>query len=286
MRVDAELLEGVVFVGTEEYSPFSPVGTGFLFSYTHKDSVFFFLATAEHVISQIAGNRIAIRANRNDGGCGTFPLEKKFRIYSTQDDIAVFHIPNITARYATKFWPLDRKRRDFVHRNTYLPAVGDEVITLGLYTSHYGQSKNIPVARVGNIAMLPGEPVKTEDSDVEAYLVEVRSIAGLSGSPVFLQVPRIRFTDDGPQFLDTDITLFVGMMIGYHVVESRQDQIATPQFQGFRETSGAGSDERNTGFAVVIPEDRFLELMEMPEMSERLDQIVAEQHKRSGFRRT
>ena len=72
----------------------------------------------------------------------------------------------------------------------WLPTVGDEVATVGLYTSHHGHTKNIPVVRVGHISMLPDEPVMSTRGYVEAYLVEVRSIVGLSGSPVYIARSR------------------------------------------------------------------------------------------------
>lgn len=285
MRVFNELLECVVFIGTEKHGPFSPVGTGFLTGYERDEYIYFFLVTANHVVDLVAGDKISIRMNRKDGTCGTIQLEKRFRIYSERDDLAVFHIPDLSSGFEVKTWPLDRKRRDYVHQNTYLPTVGDEVVTVGLYTSHYGKSKNIPVARIGNIAMLPSEPVRTDSGYVEAYLIEVRSIAGLSGSPVFLQIPRIRVENDTPQLLDHDISLLLGVMIGYHIVESKEDQIEVPQFQEFREAGAPQMTERNTGFAVVIPEDRLFELMESEEMSKRLDALVTEHFKKSGFRR-
>jgi hypothetical protein len=43
---------------------------------------------------------------------------------------------------------------------------------------------------MGNIAMIPTEPIETKDhGSMEAYLIEVRSMNGLSGSPVFVLNP-------------------------------------------------------------------------------------------------
>jgi len=44
--------------------------------------------------------------------------------------------------------------------------------------------------RVGNLAMMKGEPVHTAVGDIDAHLVEASFIGGLSGSPVFLHVPE------------------------------------------------------------------------------------------------
>ncbi len=63
-------------------------------------------------------------------------------------------------------------------------GLGDEVFITGLFGYVAGSQKNIPIVRVGNIAMMPDEKVPTEGEPMEAYLIEARSMGGLSGSPV------------------------------------------------------------------------------------------------------
>src|SRR5207245_893618 len=68
---------------------------------------------------------------------------------------------------------------------------GDEVFMIGLFTRLAGNERNIPVVRIGNVAMMPKErlPVaKIGDyrGPIDAYLMETRSFAGISGSPVFV----------------------------------------------------------------------------------------------------
>jgi len=66
--------------------------------------------------------------------------------------------------------------------------VGDEVFLAGLFTEVKETTKNIPIVRIGNLAMMPGEKIPFKDGRlIEAYLVESRSIGGLSGSPVFIR---------------------------------------------------------------------------------------------------
>jgi S1-C subfamily serine protease len=67
-------------------------------------------------------------------------------------------------------------------------GIGDEIFLLGLLSNHAGQTRNLPILRVGNIAAMPGELVTTKLGPTDAYLVETRSIAGFSGSPVFVNV--------------------------------------------------------------------------------------------------
>jgi hypothetical protein len=64
---------------------------------------------------------------------------------------------------------------------------GDDLFAVGLFAHHYGNKKNHPIIRTGNIAMMPDEPIPTSKfGDMEVYLIESRSISGLSGSPVFV----------------------------------------------------------------------------------------------------
>lgn len=63
---------------------------------------------------------------------------------------------------------------------------GDKIYAVGLFTEHYGKYKNYPIIRSGIIASMPDEKLEDENSGLEydAYLVEMHSIGGLSGSPV------------------------------------------------------------------------------------------------------
>jgi hypothetical protein len=52
-------------------------------------------------------------------------------------------------------------------------SIGDEVFIVGLFSEHSGQERNLPIIRVGHVAMLPEEPIKTEHFDpMVAYLIE------------------------------------------------------------------------------------------------------------------
>lgn len=67
-------------------------------------------------------------------------------------------------------------------------GIGDEVCIVGLFSGHGGYVKNHPMARIGNLAMIPDERVETTSGAMEAYLIEARSIGGMSGAPVFVAV--------------------------------------------------------------------------------------------------
>lgn len=67
-------------------------------------------------------------------------------------------------------------------------GIGDEVLMVGLFTKRYGYRKNIPIVRGGIISAMPEEPIEDQETGnlYDAYLIEIRSIGGLSGSPVIV----------------------------------------------------------------------------------------------------
>jgi hypothetical protein len=79
-------------------------------------------------------------------------------------------------------------------------GVGDEIFMLGRFVGHQGKMRLQPLARFGNIAMMPGERVRDgRGFEVEAFLTEMRSLSGFSGSPVFVYLGpgTYRGSEDG-----------------------------------------------------------------------------------------
>jgi hypothetical protein len=92
-------------------------------------------------------------------------------------------------------------------------GVGDDVFLVGRFVSHDGGQENSPTARFGNIAQMPGQPLRGEcGTEQESYLIECRSIGGFSGSPVFVHIPPFSWRPDntihthyfGPALLGVD----------------------------------------------------------------------------------
>ncbi len=73
---------------------------------------------------------------------------------------------------------------------------GDEAYMVGRFITHGGRVTNNPIARFGSIPLMPNPDELVRDgrgNDVEAYLIEMRSHAGFSGSAVFLLIPQQSF---------------------------------------------------------------------------------------------
>ena len=73
---------------------------------------------------------------------------------------------------------------------------GDNVYAVGLFSLAIGRERNIPIVRTGHIAIMskekiPGIRIGDWRGEAEVYVVEARSIGGLSGSPVFCSRNRL-----------------------------------------------------------------------------------------------
>jgi hypothetical protein len=293
MRVNEKIRKSVVFVGHEPSGSFIPVGTGFLgcVEYpiknpgTGKYQQINFLVTADHLVDMIPADEISVRYNLpSPGGVSTIRVNKRYKV-SHDDracDIAMFNVPLHDNTHDQMFINLDRGIHEALHKQVWRAELGDEVSTIGLYSSHYGQTKNIPVVRTGNIAMMPDEPVLTNRGYVTAYLIETKSIVGLSGSPVFLNPPEVAVIDGQVKHLPNKELITLGMTVGYQLVASAEDQIIVPQMQGNDTRPEYSLDERNTGFAVVIPMERIFEIVEHEDFKNQAIRSIEHHLKTSG----
>ena len=188
MRIDPDIRKCVAFVGVEAGGRFLPTGTGFFCSFKYSDDVsFHFLVTAAHVLDQIKADTFSIRLNRRDGSAATETLDRRRAIKHTvlANDVALVPVSLDVTVYDVLVYELSREKLAKRRQTFQDVGLGDEVCAIGLYTSHHGLTKNIPVVRIGNLAAMPEEPLRTPKGYAAAYLVELRTIAGLSGSPVF-----------------------------------------------------------------------------------------------------
>lgn len=128
-------------------------------------------------------------------------------------------------------------------------GLGDEVFITGLFRHHHGARRNIPIVRVGNLACMAEEKVQTSKFGLmDAFLIEARSIGGISGAPVFLNLGvarsiggKVKHSQSGQPIL-----FLLGLVHGhYDTLDSDVDAVQTDE------------DDRNqhvnTGIAIVTP---------------------------------
>jgi hypothetical protein len=257
----------VLFLGARENGKFVPKATTFVVTTEEHGRQFLYLATAEHCVLGFRnrGWDIWVRSNLTAGGTQEDMLSANhWWFHPTKEtsptDVAVAPI-YFTAGEDYAFVPLTGPNAisgtsDILQSNGI--GTGDEVVVTGLFKSHYGKQRNVPVVRVGNIAAMKGEPVHTHYCGrTEAYLIEARSISGLSGSPVFVQKPFL--TRIGPPQIAASIYL-LGLMHGHFDVENlNEDMVAG---------DSAPQSGINTGIGVVIPVEKVIETINHPDLVE------------------
>jgi hypothetical protein len=156
----------------------------------------------------------------------------------------------------------------------YKIGPGDETFLIGRLVTLEGRSKNTPIVRFGNIAMMPEEQIDVGGTGRDAFLVECRSLSGLSGSPVFVTAERSFDGDTIPKDLQLkpdpttgevgDKIVAIGLarygpwLLG---VDFAHMPLWRPVYKSDRETRTPCMVEANTGIACVVPAWKLLEIL-------------------------
>lgn len=275
MRVSDDILRFVVFIGTCVNGNFTPLGTGFLIYKKDHGEVFQHLVTARHVIEGISLDEIFVRINLTSGVTGLVPFKKSdWRFHQSSFerqfiDVAVapcnmpadsVAVTNISLE-DSMLTPETIQDEDI--------GIGDEVHVVGLYTNHFGQDKNIPIVRIGNIASMPtDEPFQTQHGYINGYLIEAHSLGGSSGSPVFVGLPPSRAIE-GKIKLSKQAWYLLGLMCGHWTAENPEDAVA-------ENANDRGTARINTGISIVIPVQHIFEVINGPELTAEREKIMKE----------
>jgi hypothetical protein len=261
-----------VFVGLQEIPDPEYRGTAFIVTVPGtQDNDFAFMVTARHVAEKLEGNDFYIRANKKRGGMVELrgfadnpwwyhPTEREFI------DCAI-----------TLFAPAQLRELDVEHVPIGLFAdeekikannvgIGDEVFIAGLFTKVTETAQNVPIVRIGNVAMMLQERIPFHDGMYTVHLIESRSIGGLSGAPVFVRpnlALQVGIEDDKPVILNgAGKILFFGSVIGHWEVP-----------EGFTLTQ---AEAVNMGIAPVVPAVKIREVIMQPALVEMMNKVNAD----------
>jgi hypothetical protein len=160
-------------------------GTGFIVRLTTLTGWHDYAITNRHNIEEF--NSRFVRINTNDRKRPIDIFEGEW-VCSKSDDIAACELPERRAHFNYDPIWVDWLVTEESARELRI-GLGDDLFMVGRFMNHDGKERNIPVVRFGTIAMMPEEPLIVDNKAQESFLIEIRTIAGFSGSPVFIRIP-------------------------------------------------------------------------------------------------
>jgi hypothetical protein len=259
-KVPEDVRKCVGFIQYQSGAGLKLAGTVFFLGSEQEGEHFFYAVTAKHVIDRVrkdgVDGDVYLRLNVRDGGATTVQIPVARWFYHPTDPVTDLAITP---------WPMDeRLEMRYLPRTLFATpeiieeksiGVGDEVFMVGLFYLHCGTERNIPIVRVGNIAAMSEEPVTISDGQqMDAYLIEMRSIGGLSGSPVFVLKEFIK------EFTFYKVFYLLGLMHGHWDVEAELlDEVAP---------DALADQPLNTGIGVVVPLVKIIEALDQERLAE------------------
>lgn len=236
------------------------------------DRAMIYLVTARHVIAKIAehtvDNIVSVRINRHKGSAvpiGTKLSDWKFHPNDSSVDAAVIQLTPDPKVCDFRALAIKMAVTDETIKKEQI-GEGDEVFLTGLFHYHFGDEKNLPIIRTGNIALMPEEKVNVKGfGDIEAYLVEARSIKGLSGSPVFAYLGHTRAKNDNLTVGQDPLFTWLGVMHGHW--DAPKNDIDTV------DEAGKGV---NVGIGIVVPAEKVVEIINQEHFAKQRGEAVKE----------
>lgn len=280
MQIPDEVRQCVVFLGVDTGADDPEVcGTAFFVAWPSEDPAlnaahgFCYLVTAKHVIDGItassADGRIYMRMNLVGREAVWVSSEREAWRFPAEDadeyiDVAI--LPYLPDAAVVEYKALPRAM--FATQSVIEAeriGLGDELFITGLFVNHYGQRRNSPIVRIGNIAGMPDEPVRTDLGRMAAYLVEARSLGGLSGSPAFVSIGPMRVGSDGGVAIGAGTRFFLlGLMRGHWDADLvGVEDVALD--------SHLGRELVNMGVAVVVPAQTIGAVLDQPDIKRERD---------------
>jgi|ERR1035441_2503475 hypothetical protein len=293
VRIPDAVLKCVGFIGevtsedgTEVYGDLH--ATGFIVSIPSElpgdilDRYAFFV-TAKHVASDLGSREIYFLVNKKGGGIMRLSANgRPWFLHPTDKtaDVAIISVDvdpeaDIMGIMVEDFVSAD-DLANLQGPSSQKVGVGDEVFATGLFTAAPGSSRILPIVRHGNLAMIPSEQIETEIGYADVYLVEARSIGGLSGSPVWVRT-HIQLVVQHEGILKPANVVgpgkFLGLMHGHWDI--KESEINNPLIVHDRKRGV------NLGIGIVVPASKIRETIYQPILVELRKEMEKMLNKRS-----
>jgi hypothetical protein len=234
------------------------------------DAAAVYVVTAKHCVQPFDHlengpfHKTWLRVNMRHAGSMHLEIPPEEWVCHQTADVAVLPLALNMHTFDYLYYPVrNGATAEFIKRHSVTP--GEDVFITGLLISHPGKSRVLPIVRVGNIAAFPGDPIHLMTGEDSAYLVEVRSLGGLSGSPAFVHLLPLHAGATGnvgitPAGIGTaGRTYLMGLVHGFF-----------PTTKNDPDGIGEWAEEPlNTGISVVVPLDRVLDIIDSPASSSR-----------------
>jgi hypothetical protein len=254
MQVPDNIRDCCCFIYCDTGEGHKLVGTGFFVGEKVAEDgpenfKYVYLVTAKHIVAGIKCKtpipNMGIRVNVSGGETIDIDIPINSWLFHPDDtsvDAAILPVWNMGGA-DIKTIPPDIAITDELTKKHGI-GIGDEVCITGLFYKHYGNKRNLPILRIGNIAMMLGERIKTTHFGlIQAYLVELRSIGGLSGSPVFVHIVTL-----SPKM--EHLLFWLGLMRGHWPTD--KESIDT--------LDASDEQQLNVGIGIVVPASKILEI--------------------------
>jgi hypothetical protein len=248
-----------------------PLGTAFFVSYPDSrggsDFGFAYLVTAKHVLKDADGSflkEIRLRLNllspTGPQACDFItgiPVsdEKGNLIWFHDDDeavdVAAFPLLPDMKKFDFKMLPISMFVDDAKLRSRQV-AEGDALYFIGLMTQYYGESKNYPVVRRGTLALMTDEKIDTPTGRQRAFIAELPSWPGNSGSPVLLNLGGMR----GSTIVAGSDLSFLGILSGSFLNRFKATMLDAQTV--------VGGNDLNTGISFIVPAERVKAVLDSP----------------------
>jgi hypothetical protein len=298
MLVPDEIRKSVLFIGYVEPDdkgidrPFF-VGTTYLVTASDDEEeggvILPHLVTARHVAKALEGKDVVLRINDKQGEALNIRAGQtlKWWYHPTDEtvDAAVAPFKGVTGdEFDYCAMESELFLTDELVREQRIGA-GDEVFLVGLFSHFIGRQRNIPIVRIGNVAMMPtvGERIPFGNETVEAHLIEVRSFGGLSGCPVFVrQTLGVAFQghqNEPPLARRYMLSCGPFWFMGHALGHLAQELPGIDRYPHNKEL-----DELNLGLALVVPASKIRETINHPELVQMRKEKYAERRAKSPIK--
>ncbi len=295
MPIDHRILTCSAFVGQPlDDRRFDLHGSGFFVFLQLDDKSFTYFVTAHHVVNEMWDDPSApwpppgkafVRINRTGGRTPflletdrsewlyhrdrhmvdicAFAVDEEKYDFHREFDVGILNIENLTVDGVPPFTP------------RYTLMLGDAVFITGAFSGHFGETKNVPIVRQGNIAAMLDGPLENGSPTRPTYLVETRSLGGISGSPIFFD-PNSRHGRSGMGFGPVTVTdsttgqtspattIFPYRLVGMVLSMFRIDDVDSVVTDVRQRRPDA---DFNTGISVAMPVSQIIDFLKSPEVS-------------------